>query len=109
MAYRTLMHYPPAAHLLALLITSQQKNIACEVSKKIADTIADSFHNIVILGPKDAAISKLSDIYRQEIFLKALSWNELIEVKDVLEQEMKNNMLYRKVNIWFDFDPMNGF
>ena len=61
---------------------------------------------IQVIGPAPAGIGKINDIYRFVFYVKHEEYDTLIEVKDMLEQSIKE-MDLRQMNIQFDFDPMN--
>ena len=61
------------------------------------------------MGPADASIRKINDIYRKVIYIKAADYETLVELKDKLEHYMKEENCFRNVMIQFDFNPMNGW
>ena len=61
------------------------------------------------MGPADASIRKIHDIYRKVIYIKAADYELLVELKDKLEHYMKEENYFRNVMIQFDFNPMNGW
>lgn len=111
-AYRDLMGYPPVAHMLAVLFTGKNE----EQVEKVATALSErtkSWGNpkrLLVLGPGKASIGKINDLYRQVIYLKHSDEKLLIQAKDRMEKFMEINAdKVRQINIYFDFDPVNGY
>ena len=66
-------------------------------------------HQIQLIGPADATIAKVNDIYRKVIYMKTSDYAALISVKDGIEQAVKADTAMKNANISFDFNPMSGF
>lgn len=108
-AVRKLLSYPPAAHMLLILFTSEKE----EEAKRAANDAASWIENaggagLSMIGPASANIAKISDIYRQVIYLKHPDYGQLIKIKDGIERRAGEGTGMRQANITFDFDPMNG-
>lgn len=111
MKYRELMGYPPAEHLLAVLLSSEDEELLDKGAfylKEYAHRIGKN-HEIQIIGPASPYIGKMKDIYRRVLYLKADSSRMLIHMKDYMEQYIEMNRGFDKIRIQFDFDPVNGF
>jgi primosomal protein N' (replication factor Y) len=105
MAYRDFMQYPPAAHLLAVLITSKEQEQGAALCEKMTELVNKEAH---VIGPAEAAISKINDLYRHVFYVRHTDYQALVEIKDLLEhfcreQELKNQ------TVQYDFDPMNTY
>ena len=111
MKYRELMGYPPAEHLLAVLLSSEDEELLDKGAfylKEYAHRIGKN-HEIQIIGPASPYIGKMKDIYRRVLYLKADSNRMLIHMKDYMEQYIEMNRGFGKIRIQFDFDPVKGF
>lgn len=111
MKYRELMGYPPAEHLLAVLLSSEDEELLDKGAfylKEYAHRIGKN-HEIQIIGPASPYIGKMKDIYRRVLYLKADSNRMLIHMKDYMEQYIEMNRGFDKIRIQFDFDPVKGF
>jgi primosomal protein N' (replication factor Y) len=64
---------------------------------------------IQMVGPADATIARVNDIYRKVIYIKTKDYQDLVLLKDRLEYYMKDNKDFGQVSVQFDFNPMNGF
>ncbi len=106
-AYRKLLSYPPCSHILGIQVSSENNQAAIAQADIIASLIKRNFDKILVLGPEDAYIGKLKDVYRRIIYIKNKDYNRLVEVKDLVEQFLLTQKQYRNTSTWFDFDPIN--
>jgi len=109
-AYRGLMGYPPVAHLMAVLVLSDEELAGAAHAKELVEQAKQQFgsRNPVIIGPTEAQIGKINDIYRCIFYIKHRDYQVLTMIKDALEQ-----MIYERQwntnSVQFDFDPMNYY
>lgn len=132
--YRDFLGYPPVAHMLAVLIISREQEHGEYLGKEMTDLVnlmdekkcsqdgdnresaSDEAQgrneacrgNVQVIGPAEAAISRINDLYRHVFYVKHSDYQRLVEVKDRLEafckeREMKNQ------TVQFDFDPINTY
>ena len=112
--YRELMEYPPAGHMLAVMIESRDERTADEYALALAEAIKNVIikglyaHKARIIGPTDASVKKINDVYRKLIYLKSKDQDILVALKDAAE-EYKDGNRDRHVRITFDMDPVNGY
>ncbi len=110
-SYRKMMNYPPVGHMFSILLEcSDEKYLT-----RFADNLAEGLKNdiikrlrsdsVSIIGPTDASISKINDIYRKVIYLKAPDISYLIDEKDITQEHTKD---LTRVRVTFDMDPVNG-
>lgn len=112
MAYRELMGYPPAAHMLAVLLTGLEEERLIRTAAALSDRSKSwgMERKLLVLGPARAGIGKINDYYRQVIYLKHPDESVLIQAKDRMEKFMQLNAdKVKQINIYFDFDPVNGY
>jgi len=62
-----------------------------------------------VIGPADAAVAKVNDIYKKVLYLKAKDYGKLVEIKNRLEHFMRDNRAFSDTIVQFDFNPVNGF
>lgn len=109
-AYRRMLGYPPAEHLLAILLTGAEEaylETAAGYLKQFAKRV--SRNQVQIIGPASPYVGKVSDVYRRVIYMKHTEYQELIKIKNQLEQYIELNSGFQKIRIQFDFNPMNIF
>lgn len=120
--FRRMMNYPPAWNMMVIHLASSQEtlvNQAADVLKyKITALIREmgkeaggpsGKQELQVIGPADAAIAKVSDTYRKIIYVKAADYKDLTFVKNAMDRDLGEDHLLKKVNVYFDFNPMNGF
>lgn len=113
-AYRELMHYPPCGHMLVMLAASRDEMTAYLSIELLAKKIRQAKESgrllgLQMIGPAEASVAKVKDIYRKVLYFKHEDYSVLVQIKDVLEQFVNRHREFRDVVIQFDFDPMNGF
>ena len=111
MNYRELMGYPPAEHLMAVLVACEDEALlekGMHYLKLYAMRITKN-RKVQVIGPAAPAVGKVKDVYRRVLYLKQESYEILIEMKDKMEQYIELNRGFAKMRIQFDFDPMSGF
>lgn len=111
MNYRELMGYPPAEHLMAVLVACEDEALlekGMHYLKLYAMRITKN-RKVQVIGPAAPAVGKVKDVYRKVLYLKQESYEILIEMKDRMEQYIELNRGFAKMRIQFDFDPMSGF
>lgn len=152
-AYRELMQYPPAAHMLAVLVTSREQEQGEALCARMAAMVnalrqertcgagedaedhlrqsgiygaekdadgslmegkADSDRDgklwklLQVIGPAEASISKINDLYRHVFYMKHPDYQVLVEIKDNLERLCRGEEL-KNQTVQYDFDPMNTY
>ena len=119
--YRRLMNYPPVWNMLLVHVTSPDESECGSMAQRVYDIAAqmishtdenhspDDRHRIQLIGPADATIAKVNDIYRKVIYMKTSDYAALISIKDGIEQAVKADTAMKNANISFDFNPMSGF
>lgn len=114
-AYRKLCGYPPVNHMLAVLVASEDEKQAEEAVRELAERLREAAPSgnqspLRIIGPADAVIGKIQDVYRKMLYIRHADYKQLVTAKDLIEKQIKENeKQYTKCNIYFDFDPMNGY
>ncbi len=113
-AYRSLMHYPPCGHMMVMLVASEDEMTASLSMELLAGKIRQAMdggklQGLSVIGPASPPVAKLKDIYRKVMYFKHGGYEELVGIKDVLEQFVGRHREFAKVSVQFDFDPMGGF
>ncbi|MBO5474788.1 MAG: primosomal protein N' [Lachnospiraceae bacterium] len=116
-AYRDFMQYPPVSHLLAVLVTSREQEQGAALCEKMTELVksrmraADNCHawrGIRIIGPTEATIGKINDLYRHVFYVRHADYQILVSVKDMLERFCKEQEL-KNQSVQYDFDPMSTY
>ena len=103
LAYRKLLNYPPFSHLMTILVSSPDYELAGMAVSKISEIVKEctTGGNTEVIGPSDALISKINDIFRKNLFVKTASVKEMIYIKDAIEERIKN---IKNILISFDMN-----
>jgi len=110
MDYRDMLSYPPAGHMLLVLLESASQGLLKKTSENLAlrlknDIISKAEKGLVrLVGPAEASISRINDIYREVIYIKSKDYDKLTEIKDFVE-----GYSFDRVKVTFDFDPLSGY
>lgn len=122
MAYRRLLGYPPASALMTLTVSSQEEAMAEKamgvIHRWMKDATArESASSLQLIGPVNAPIYKLNDIYRKILYMKCKNcaiisgedcgemspYRILIQVRKWLEERWKTVGADGTVALLFDF------
>lgn len=103
--YRRLLQYPPVGSMMALWVSSEEKNLAEQVVKQAAAALRmwqkqDSFE---IIGPSEAAVFKIKDIYRMVLYIKTDESEHLVQLREGLEKKLQAEK-YKNLYIQYDFN-----
>ncbi|MBS6922349.1 MAG: primosomal protein N' [Lachnospiraceae bacterium] len=111
MKFRSLMGYPPSAHLMAILMISEDEALLEKGAYylKIFAKAVGSDPKLEIIGPASPAVAKIRDLYRKALYLKHEDYQVLIAVKNKIEQYIEINEGFSRIRIQFDFDPVQAF
>ena len=107
LSYRRLLKYPPVYNMMVLLITSEDKDMAYEASKQLATALKKlgaGMDKLRIIGPGDASISKINDVYRRVIYIKAYGMDNIIKMRQAIDNYNQDG-----VNISVDVNPMSTY
>ena len=102
------MRYPPIWHMLVILCASKDEKKAEDGINRIFSLLKEKKDGVSLIGPADATVAKINDIYRKVLYLKHADYAALVRVKDVVEEMTVTGELWKDVLVRFDFDPMNA-
>lgn len=111
MNYRTMMGYPPASQLLAVLITGKEEkflDLAAGYLKQYAQKV-NKEEELMIIGPASPFVGKVNDVYRRVIYIKHEEESVLVRMKDLMEQYIEVNSGFNSLRVQFDFNPVSVF
>ena len=106
-AYRRIGSYPPEGHLLQIIIENKDERAAADTAAGlagIAGRFSEEREALQIIGPADARISKINDIYRKAVYVKSADYELLASLKDVIEADRMQRQDFCS-RVEFDFDP----
>lgn len=116
--YRKLLNYPPISNMLLVRISSKDEkalekaavmlDISGETGRKACLMTGDEISGVQVIGPVNASLYKANDIYNKVLYIKAASYELLTFYKDEIEELVRDNQDFKKINLQFDFNPLNG-
>ncbi|MBR3367008.1 MAG: primosomal protein N' [Lachnospiraceae bacterium] len=112
MLYRSALLYPPAGHMLAVQIQSEQEDAALSEAGRARELLSAKEGNLFLIGPAAAQISRIRDTYRFVLYIKDTDYDRLIRCKDLLEADLAERGAaggVPPVNYQFDFDPESPY
>ena len=123
--YRKMLAYPPAAHMLAILVSARAEAEGLALAKDIAarvrvmggdgrESAAQGGNRLYVIGPAPASVGKINDVYRFMLYVKHGDYGRLVEVKNRVEtflEKREERAEKEKDNetVQFDFDPMSAY
>ena len=137
-AYRRILRYPPAEHMLAVQIISKNEDHAqlfAGQTRLLLEKLRDRMRprapfveapaagvskpdegcgeeELLIIGPAAASLEKLRDEYRYAVYIKSPDYAKLIACKDGVEAaaaRSRDAMPEMDTYFQFDFDPVNPY
>lgn len=107
--YREIGMYPPAAHLMAVLVTGPEEEGAALLAKELAELAREEENGeLTVLGPGTATLSKLNDNYRFLFYIKCGDGKKLAKLRERMESYIQT-LQNRSEQVQFDIDPMSGY
>lgn len=104
-SYRTLLDYPPAAHMLAVLAYGEEEEHLEKGIQYIAKFVKRVYPgtDLHMIGPAPDSVGKVNDVYRRVLYMKHENRKILSAIKEKIEQYIEINSGFRKIYIQFDF------
>ena len=110
LVYRNLGGYPPVSDMLMIQIYEKEEQAGILLGEKMKEILKEFAvaNRMTIIGPANAGVSKINDVYRSCLILKHKDKSVLKEAKTRLEQFLGSCGIEGKI-VQFDFNPMNSF
>ena len=108
--YRRLGGYPPVSDMLMVQIFEKEEQKGILLGNKMKEHLKEYAmkNRMLIIGPANASVGKINDVYRSCLILKHKDKNILKRAKTCLEQFLSTCGIEGKI-VQFDFNPMNSF
>lgn len=118
-AYRSMGDYPPEGHMLQILIEDKDESRALSSAESMAEYARGFMQDgptgiivrgvphdahIQVIGPTDASVAKINDVYRKVIYIKSKSYELLAVLKDGIERDRAERKA-QESHVEFDFNP----
>lgn len=102
MQIRRKLKYPPFYYLCNIRISGKDTNYLANEAEKIKRSLERNLNSTIILGPSNASVFKMNNVYRYNILLKYKYDSDLIPLLNKILEHYKTNS---KVKIDIDFNP----
>ena len=106
MAYRRLMKYPPVNVLFTVQMASKSEAALVEAADRLAAHITSQAdeEKVQMIGPVDASVYKINDIYRKILYLKQENYDILIKIRDNIDCfQQEKSEIFIGVVVQYDF------
>ncbi|MCH5265470.1 MAG: primosomal protein N' [Lachnospiraceae bacterium] len=108
LAYRRMALYPPYVILLAVLVLSEEKEMARGCIHALAEGI-QGYKDASIVGPSEAGLSRAKDRYRYVMYVKCREEVSLTAVKNELEKISRDEKWEKYCSVQYDVNPVSGY
>lgn len=105
-AYRKLMAYPPEGNMMKIMLSSSDEDMLAKAAgtlKVYIDTRCIR-PGLMCIGPADAPVYKIKDIYSKIIYAKHSERDELADLYEKLDSYVIGNPDFRNVNVQYDIN-----
>lgn len=103
--YRRLLQYPPVGSMMAVRVSSEEKTLAEQTVKQAAAALQvwQRHAKFEIIGPSEANVSKIKDVYRMVLYVKADEMTLLVRIREALEKKISSET-HKNLYIQYDFN-----
>ena len=96
--------------MIRITLKHKEKNILQGASESLGITLTAEFGKQKVLGPRQPIISRIRNMYLEEIYIKVpkrgVSISKLKEVLYKLSIDLKKQTKFKVVRVSFDVDPI---
>ena len=105
MSLRSLMHYPPASHMLAVhasALSEKQLRLGMNYLKKFLKRIVPE--GVQLIGPAADPVAKVKDRFRETLYVKDSDGERIRKIRELLDHYIEINSGYDSIRILYDLD-----
>lgn len=99
---RKKLKYPPYCNICLLKFSGKDYQVLSEEIQKSSDYLRKNLTQVIILGPSNANIPKINNVYYMHIIIKYKKVDDISEKIVFLKNYYRE---YRKINFDIDFNP----
>lgn len=102
--YRKLMGYPPAMGLMTIQLASADEGTLTEAMEHLYESLKKEFclEGPVFIGPVNASLYKINDIYRKILYIKHESYDILLKVGNFVQKKAKEPEVLKNTMMQYD-------
>jgi len=102
-SYRQMLSYPPVNNMIRISADEDRLKVGADDIKRLLDDKNNNLANsIKILGPANAPIYKISDVYTKIIYLRSADFGRLSYLMDCIDRHTQDNDKYKNISIQYD-------
>jgi primosomal protein N' (replication factor Y) len=105
MAYRRTADYPPYCHLVAIIVMGENEYETKQAAEEIKRSLTNLHARLRILGPSEASIYKMKDVYRERLLVKYRHDGKQLHQLLVDKVKQYNVKSKAKVRVVCDYHP----
>ena len=104
MSFRHLMKYPPEEALMTVRFSSADEELLNEAAQDATEKLKETagYEGVCIIGPCNAGVYKVNDIFRKVIYMKFRGRHRLIELRNIMTEHSLKKYGDRKLFINYD-------
>lgn len=107
-AYRTMLSYPPVNNMVKVNISSMDAKLleerAMSIKYMIDENVKISQAKVVVLGPSNAPIYKINDVYTKIIYLRSANDTQLENIINMIDNNVQESAKYKNIGIQYEFN-----
>lgn len=105
LAYRKVLRYPPVCQMLSIQLAAKCETRLNQSMEQISSWVQgdEEGGQIQVIGPAQAPVYKVNDIYRKILYLKQENYDILIRIKNRLEIQIEKSGWHQFIMIQYDF------
>lgn len=107
MTYRRMLKYPPVYNMMVVLLVSEDYDKAKEASeelKHLLDKVVEDKRKLRIVGPSDATIARINNVYRRVLYVKSETIEGLYKLQRVIDEYERE-----QISVLVDVNPVNMY
>ena len=102
MAFRRMLQYPPVCGILTIQAAGRQEETVGQAISQLKYWAEAEDGTVSIIGPANAPIYKVNDIYRKILYLKSENYDILIKIRTRLEELWETAGFPNETSVQYD-------
>ena len=105
-AYRKLCGYPPADNLMKIMLSSPDEMLLTKSAAWVKAFVDNNckYKGLMCIGPADAPIYKIKDVYSKIIYVKYKDREVLNSIHEKLDVNIVGNQAFKNINVQYDIN-----
>ncbi len=107
MTYRKLLKYPPVYNMMVVLLVGLVYDEVVKASDELSEIIRNTRSEdktLRVIGPSDATISRIKDLYRRVIYIKGKEEESLYNIRRLIDAYERDG-----IKVVVDVNPVNMY